>query len=181
MGGDDERSEAGTVPAWLSLQPHQDGNGRESATSSSSAYGSSYSFGARKNTGAASTGLPSRCFQAIEAHSSGVNDVVFEKGGVLLATAGDDSYVKVWDSGSGRQRAALKVTLLCRRARSQADWVMTSAYRTLSCGISFCWGGSFCGWAERRLLYSTQRLAFYKTSCSFAVNNELGFLSSVEW
>ncbi|CAN0554670.1 unnamed protein product, partial [Ectocarpus sp. 8 AP-2014] len=59
--------------------------------------------------GPASAGLPSRCFQAIEAHSSGVNGVVFEKGGVLLATAGDDSYVKVWDPGSGRQRAALKV------------------------------------------------------------------------
>ncbi|CAN0305952.1 unnamed protein product, partial [Laminaria digitata] len=55
-------------------------------------------------------GVPNRCFQAIEAHSSGVNDVVFDKGSVLLATAGNDSYVKVWDPGSGRKKAALKVT-----------------------------------------------------------------------
>lgn len=114
VGRDNERPEAGTVPAWLSPeQPPQEGNvDRESlSTSTSSAYASSsYSLGGRNKSGAASVGLPSRCFQAIEAHSSGVNDVVFEKGGVLLATAGDDSYVKVWDSGSGRQRAALKVS-----------------------------------------------------------------------
>ncbi|CAN0227374.1 unnamed protein product [Pylaiella littoralis] len=112
VGRDNERPEAGTVPAWLSPeQPLQEGNvDRESfSTSTSSAYASSsYSLGGRNKSGAASVGFPSRCFQAIEAHSSGVNDVVFEKGGVLLATAGDDSYVKVWDSGSGRQRAALK-------------------------------------------------------------------------
>ena len=35
--------------------------------------------------------------------------MVFERSGVSLVTAGDDSYVKVWDPASGRQRAALKV------------------------------------------------------------------------
>lgn len=119
MGGDNERSEAGTAPSWLSpeqqhqqQQQHREENAaRETNSTSTSGFGTSYSPGARKKSGAASVGLPNRCFQAIEAHSSGVNDVVFEKGGVLLATAGDDSYVKVWDSGSGRQRAALKVSL----------------------------------------------------------------------
>lgn len=100
MGGDNERSEAGTAPAWLLHQQQGDADS-ESATSSS---------GGRRKSGAAAVGLPSRCMSAIEAHSSGVNDVVFEKGGVLLATAGDDSYVKVWDPGSGRQRAVLKVS-----------------------------------------------------------------------
>lgn len=115
MGGDNERSEAGTAPSWLSPeQQHQQGDADRESTSAS-AYASSYSKGARQKSGPASVGLPSRCFQAIEAHSSGVNDVVFEKGGVLLATAGDDSYVKVWDSGSGRQRAALKVMFVEKR------------------------------------------------------------------
>lgn len=114
MGGDNERSEAGTAPAWLSRQHQQEGDaGSEStafaATTSSSSSSSSAFSGARKKPGPASVGLPSRCMSAIEAHSSGVNDVVFEKGGVLLATAGDDSYVKVWEPGSGRQRAVLKV------------------------------------------------------------------------
>eukprot|EP00903_Cladosiphon_okamuranus_P021611 g19872.t1 len=99
MGGDNERSEAGTTPAWLSLQHQQQGDVNSEGTSSSRG---------RRKSGSASVGLPSRCMSAIEAHSAGVNDVVFEKGGVLLATAGDDSYVKVWDPSSGRQRAVLK-------------------------------------------------------------------------
>lgn len=98
MGSDNERSEPGTPPMWLAQQP--DG-GVEEASFAVAATGARLS--------GSSTGVPSRCFQAIEAHSSGVNDVVFERGGVLLATAGDDSYVKVWDPGSGRQRAVLKV------------------------------------------------------------------------
>lgn len=112
MGGDNERSEAGTVPAWLSPQHQQQGGdaGSKSTTFATSWSPSSSSFGGRKKSGPVSVGLPSRCMSAIEAHSSGVNDVVFEKGGVLLATAGDDSYVKVWDPGSGRQRAVLKVS-----------------------------------------------------------------------
>lgn len=113
MGGDNERSEAGTAPAWLSLPQEQRGDGDadgERATFAISASSSSASSGGRTRFGAASAGLPSRCMSAIEAHSSGVNDLVFEKGGVLLATAGDDSYVKVWDPGSGRQRAVLKVS-----------------------------------------------------------------------
>ncbi len=121
MGGDDERSEAGTAPAWLSQEQqnrqhqHQGGDGyadgEGTAIASSPPSSSSSLFGVRGKAGSASVGLPNRCFQAIEAHSSGVNDVVFEKGGVLLATAGDDAYVKVWDAGSGRKRAVLKVRL----------------------------------------------------------------------
>lgn len=108
MGGDNERSEAGTAPAWLSSHHQQQGDA--DGDSSTFATSSSASSAGRKKPGPASAGLPSRCMSAIEAHSSGVNDVVFEKGGVLLATAGDDSYVKVWDPGSGRQRAVLKVS-----------------------------------------------------------------------
>lgn len=104
MGGDNERSVAGTPPVWLAQKGESGGGGggleAPSVVSASGARQSGFSM----------AGVPSRCFQAIEAHSSGVNDVVFEKGGVLLATAGDDSYVKVWDPGSGRQKAALKVT-----------------------------------------------------------------------
>lgn len=110
MGGDNERSEAGTAPAWLSQRHQQQGDAATESTTFATSYSSSSAFsGVRKKPGPASVGLPSRCMSAIEAHSSGVNDVVFEKGGVLLATAGDDSYVKVWDPGSGRQRAVLKV------------------------------------------------------------------------
>lgn len=146
MGGDNERSEAGTAPTWLSLQlslqhqkqGHADGVAdSESATFASSASTSSFSAssGIRRKSGAASVGLPSRCMSAIEAHSSGVNDVVFEKGGVLLATAGDDSYVKVWDPGSGRQRALLKVrcgtsdlTPLCHHEEARERGHIDSAY-----------------------------------------------------
>lgn len=93
MGGDNERSQPGVPPAWMAQQSK--GGAHDTAFSSSAS--------------SPAVGVPSRCFQAIEAHSSGVNDVVFDKGGGLLATAGDDSYVKVWDPGSGRQRAVLKV------------------------------------------------------------------------
>ncbi|CBN80137.1 conserved unknown protein [Ectocarpus siliculosus] len=109
MGGDNERPEAGTAPAWLSQEQQVGDDPSQQPQGEGDMPASSWASGLRKkNAGPASTGLPSRCFQAIEAHSSGVNGVVFEKGGVLLATAGDDSYVKVWDPGSGRQRAALK-------------------------------------------------------------------------
>lgn len=54
-------------------------------------------------------GVPRRCFRAVEAHSSGINDVVFERDGVLLVTAGDDSFVKVWEPMAGVMKAALKV------------------------------------------------------------------------
>ncbi|CAM9563027.1 unnamed protein product [Scytosiphon promiscuus] len=104
MGSDNERSRAGTAPPWLLQQhqgQHQGERGGGYTSSSASPYGS-------PKAGSALVGLPSRCFQAIEAHATSVNDVVFEKGGVLLATAGDDSYVKVWDPGSGRQKAVLK-------------------------------------------------------------------------
>lgn len=96
MGGDHERSEAGIPPAWMA--PQQLGEGREDRLSSSSG-----------RHPASSGTVPSRCFQAIEAHSSSINDVVFGREGGLLATAGDDSYVKIWDAGSGRQKALLKV------------------------------------------------------------------------
>lgn len=103
MGGDNERSVAGTPPVWLSQKVESGGGGGVESPSVASASGA-------RQSSFSMAGVPSRCFQAIEAHSSGVNDVVFEKGGVLLATAGSDSYVKVWDPGSGRQKAALKVT-----------------------------------------------------------------------
>ncbi|CAM9956041.1 unnamed protein product [Ectocarpus fasciculatus] len=109
MGGDNERPEAGTAPSWLSQEQQQLGHDpSQQPHGEADTPSSSWASGSRAKAGPASAGLPSRCFQAIEAHSAGVNGVVFEKGGVLLATAGDDSYVKVWDPGSGRQRAALK-------------------------------------------------------------------------
>ncbi|CAM9905965.1 unnamed protein product [Ectocarpus sp. 13 AM-2016] len=109
MGGDNERAEAGTAPAWLSQEQQAGHDPSQQPQGEGDMPASSWASGLRKKSaGPASAGLPSRCFQAIEAHSSGVNGAVFEKGGVLLATAGDDSYVKVWDPGSGRQRAALK-------------------------------------------------------------------------
>lgn len=117
MGGDNERSEPGTAPAWLSLQRQEQGD-----AGSEGAIATSASLAGRRKSGAAVVGLPSRCMSAIEAHSSGVNDVIFEKGGVLLATAGDDSYVKVWDPGSGRQRAVLKVSS-CGAARVSTQLV----------------------------------------------------------
>lgn len=103
MGADNERTEVGTAPTWLQAQAPE---GSGTSPSSSRAGGA----GGLGGGGQQSTWVPSRCFQAIEAHSSGINDVAFEMGGGLLATAGDDSYVKVWDPGSGRQRAVLKVT-----------------------------------------------------------------------
>ncbi|CAM9264942.1 unnamed protein product [Ascophyllum nodosum] len=94
-GGDSERPR-GAAPDWLA--PHRP---QEDETGGGGGGGGS---------GDTFPGVPRRCFQAIEAHSSGIkiNDVVFERSGVSLVTAGDDSYVKVWDPASGRQRAALK-------------------------------------------------------------------------
>lgn len=103
MGGDNERSQPGIPTAWMA---QQQGKGGAPDTASSSSFSAASKDGRQSS---AAVGVPERCFRAIEAHSSGVNDVVFDKGGVLLATAGDDSYVKVWDPGSGRQRAVLKV------------------------------------------------------------------------
>ena len=68
MGGDNERSVAGTPPAWLAQKGEGGAGGLEAPSAATGARQSSFSM----------AGVPSRCFQAIEAHSSGVNDVVFE-------------------------------------------------------------------------------------------------------
>lgn len=90
-GGDPERSR-GTPPGWLTPQEHS----RDDAV-------------LHGERGSHLPGVPRRCYRAVEAHSSGINDVVFERDGVLLVTAGDDSFVKVWEPASGVQKAALKV------------------------------------------------------------------------
>lgn len=112
MGADNERLEAGTAPVWLKGQGQAPAVGTEVTSAATRAGVGGWAGGA--GGGLRPTCVPSRCFQAIEAHSSGINDVAFEKAGKLLATAGDDSYVKVWDPGSGRQQIVLKVTKVVR-------------------------------------------------------------------
>lgn len=51
--------------------------------------------------------VPSQCALQFKAHAADVNDVVFSDTGQLLATAGSDGKVRVWEAGTGRLRHTL--------------------------------------------------------------------------
>ncbi|CAM9401889.1 unnamed protein product, partial [Phaeothamnion confervicola] len=49
-----------------------------------------------------------RCVHTLSAHGGGANDVCFGANGAVVATAGDDGTVRVWDASTGQPRAKLQ-------------------------------------------------------------------------
>ncbi|CAM9168847.1 unnamed protein product, partial [Discosporangium mesarthrocarpum] len=111
-----DRQGPGIFPAWLLSQDTSKGWGLGSGTGGGTG-------GANPTTSPASgvnlsgdgpPAVPSRRQHSAVAHMGGVNDVAFGVGGMgsgtggLLATAGDNACVNVWDPSSARLKATLK-------------------------------------------------------------------------